>query len=65
HLPEKSASSTPRQRAYVRRLLDEGARNARPYLMDARGIDQMSSREASATIDRLKALKERGWKGDL
>lgn len=65
HLPERSRSATPRQRDYIRRLLDEGAQNARPYLMEARGIDQMSSREASATIDRLKALKERGWKGDL
>jgi hypothetical protein len=65
HLPEKSASSTPRQRDYIRRLLDEGARNGRPYLVDARGVDQMSSRAASATIDRIKALKERGWKGDL
>jgi hypothetical protein len=65
HLPGRSASSTPRQRDYVRRLIDEGARNGRPYLLDARDIDQMSSRDASATIDRLKALKERGWKGDL
>lgn len=65
HLPGQSASSTPRQRVYIRRLLDEGAQNGRAYLMDARGINQMSSREASATIDRLKALKERGWKGDL
>jgi hypothetical protein len=64
-LPGRSSSSTPRQRDYLRRLLDEGAQNGRPYLVDARGIDQMSSREASATIDRLKALKERGWKGDL
>lgn len=65
HLPGRAASATPRQRDYIRQLLDEGARSGRAYLMDARGIDQMSSREASATIDRLKALKERGWKGDL
>ncbi len=64
-LPERGGSSTARQRDYVRRLLDEGARSGRPYLVDARTIDQMSSREASATIDALKALKERGWKGDL
>jgi hypothetical protein len=65
HLSDRSGSSTPRQRDYVRRLLDEGARNGRPYLIEARPIDQMSSRGASATIDRLKALKDRGWKGDL
>jgi hypothetical protein len=65
HLPDRSGSSTPRQRDYIRRLLDEGARNGRPYLVEARGLDQMSSRSASATIDALKALKERGWKGDL
>jgi hypothetical protein len=65
HLPERSSSSTARQRDYIRRLLDEGARNGRPYLMEARDIDQMSSRGASAAIDKLKSLKERGWKGAL
>lgn len=65
HLSERNASSTPRQRGYVRCLLDEGARSGRPYLLDARTIDQMSSREASRAIDRLKSLKERGWKGEL
>jgi hypothetical protein len=65
HLPERRASATPQQRDYVRRLIDEGARNGRAYLVDGRSIDQLSSREASATIDRLKALKERSWKGDL
>ena len=40
-------------------------RAAIAYLVEARTINQMSSREASATIDRLKGLKERGWKGDL
>jgi hypothetical protein len=65
NLPERSGSATPRQRDYIRRLLDEGARNGRPYLVEARTIDQMSSRSASATIDALKALRDRGWKGDL
>jgi hypothetical protein len=65
HLPEKSGSSTPRQRDYIWRLLNEGAQNGRPYLVETRDIDKMSSRSASATIDRLKSLKERGWKGDL
>lgn len=65
HLPERRASATPRQRGYIQRLIDDGARDGRPHLVDARTIDQMSSREASATIDRLKALRERGWKGDL
>jgi len=65
HLPERTGSSTARQRDYLRRLLDEGARNGRPHLMDARGIEQMSNRAASAAIDQLKSLKERGWKGDL
>lgn len=58
----RSGSSTVKQRDFLRRLLDEGARSGRPYLMDARRIDQMSSREASAKIDELKALKGKGWK---
>jgi HAMP domain-containing protein len=65
NLPARSGSSTVKQRSYLRRLLDEGARSGRPYLVEARGIDQMSSRSASAAIDKLRALKERGWKGDL
>lgn len=65
HLPEKHGSATPRQRDYIRRLLDEGAQNARPHLRDARDVDRLSSRDASATIDALKALKERDWKGAL
>ena len=65
NLPEASSSSTPRQRGFIRRLLDEAARCGRPYLLDARDIDQMSSRSASATIDALKSLKARDWKGDL
>ncbi|HSX23005.1 MAG TPA: hypothetical protein VLE97_09550 [Gaiellaceae bacterium] len=64
-LPEHASSSTQRQRGFIRRLLDEAARCGRPYLIDARGIDQMSSRSASATIDALKSLKARNWKGDL
>jgi len=65
HLPSRSGSSTAPQQGYIRRLLDEGAQNGRPHLMEARSINQLSSREASSTIDRLKSLKERGWKGDL
>lgn len=65
HLPERRASSTAPQQNYIRRLLEEGACSGRPHLMDARNINQMSRREASATIDRLRALKERSWKGDL
>lgn len=65
HLPGRRGSGTVQQQNYIRRLLDEGARNGRPYLMEARTINQLSSREASATIDRLKALKESDWKGDL
>jgi hypothetical protein len=65
HLSGRSGSSTARQQSYIRRLLDEGARNGHPYLVEARTINQMSSREASATIDRLRALKERDWKGNL
>lgn len=61
-LPGRRGSSTAKQRDFLRRLLDEGARNGSPFLMDARGIDQMSSREASAKIDELKALKVKGWK---
>ena len=65
HLPGRRGSATPQQQNYIRRLLDEGACSGRPYLVEARAINQMSSREASATIDRLKALKSRDWKGDL
>lgn len=64
-LPGRASSSTTKQRDFIRRLLDEGAHAGRPFLMDARRINQMSSREASATIDSLKSLKMRGWKGDL
>lgn len=65
YLPERRASGSLRQRRYLRGLLDEGARNGRPYLVDVWTIDQMSTRSASALIDRLKALRGRGWKGDL
>ena len=65
NLPEGRGSSTARQRAFIRRLLDEAARCGQPYLIDARGIDQMSSRSASAAIDALKSLKARDWKGAL
>lgn len=64
-LAERRGSSSPRQRDFVRRLLDEGDRHGRPCLIDARTIDQMSSRGASAVIDALKLLKARDWKGDL
>lgn len=65
HLPDRRCSSSAQQQNYIRRLLDEGAHSGRPYLVEARSINQMSSREASVTIDRLKALKERDWNGDL
>lgn len=65
HLPERSGSSTVPQQSYIRRLLDEGAQNGRPHLMDARTINQLSRREASATIDRLRSLRDRSWRGDL
>lgn len=64
-LPDRRGSSTPRQRRFIRHLIDEAARCGRPYLIDARILDQMSSRSASATIDRLQSLKARDWKGDL
>lgn len=62
HLPGRRGTATAKQCHFIRRLLDEAAQNGRPYLMDARQIDQMSSREASAKIDDLKAMKVRGWK---
>lgn len=65
NLSDRRGSASPKQCDFIRRLLDEGARNARPYLIEARGINQMSAREASATIDRLKSLKARDWKGAL
>jgi hypothetical protein len=65
NLSDRSGSSSPKQRGFIRHLLDEGARNGRPHLMDARAIDQMSAREASRAIDALKSLKARDWKGSL
>ena len=65
NLSDRRGSASPKQCDFIRRLLDEGARNGRPYLVEARDIDQMSSRAASATIDRLKSLKARDWKGAL
>ena len=65
NLSERGGSSSPKQRSFIRYLLDEAARCGRPYLIDARTIDQMSSRSASATIDALQSLKARDWKGDL
>ena len=64
-LPDRPGTSTPRQRSFIRHLLDEAACCGRPYLIDESTLDPMSSREASATIDRLKSLKARDWKGDL
>jgi hypothetical protein len=64
-LPEHPGSSSPRQRGYIRHLIDEAARCGRPHLVDARTIHQLSSRAASATIDALRSLKARDWKGDL
>jgi hypothetical protein len=65
NLSERSMTATPKQRSFIRFLLDEAARNGRPYMLDARQIDQMSAREASATIDVFKSLKARNWKGAL
>jgi hypothetical protein len=65
NLSERAASASPKQRGFIRRLLDEAARCGRPYLIDSRHVDQMSSRSASETIDALKSLKARNWKGDL
>ncbi|MCJ7437630.1 MAG: hypothetical protein MUP97_07720 [Acidimicrobiia bacterium] len=65
NLSERSGSASIKQRAFIRRLLDEAACCGCPYLIDARAINQMSSRSASATIDALKSLKARDWKGDL
>lgn len=65
HLSARCGSSTVPQRSYIHRLIDEAACNGRPYLVEGRNINQLSRREASATIDRLRALKERGWNGDL
>lgn len=65
HLSDRRGSSTHRQRCFIWRLVDEAAHCGRPFLIDTRAIDQLSSRSASALIDALKALKERNWKGDL
>ena len=62
NLSERRGSATPKQRDFIRRLLDEAASWGRTHLMD---VDQMSSQSASAMIDALKSLKARDWKGDL
>jgi hypothetical protein len=64
-LSERSGSSTTKQRSFIRYLIDEAACCGRSHLIDARAINQMSSRSASATIDALKSLKARDWKGEL
>lgn len=65
NLSDQRGSSSPKQRAFIRHLLDEGARNGRPYLTEARTVEQLSTRAAGAMIDRLIALKARDWKGAL
>lgn len=64
-LPDRRGTASPKQRDFIRRLLSEAACCGRQHLMDTRDIDQMSSSAASSTIDALKALKARDWKGDL
>lgn len=65
NLTARIGSATARQRSYVRHLIDEAAHCGRPHLVDYRSIDRMSRRSASATIDALRSLKARDWKGDL
>jgi hypothetical protein len=65
NLSDRRGSASDKQRDFIRRLLHQGACNGRPYLIDTRMIDQMSNRSASAMIDALKSLKDRGWTGDL
>jgi hypothetical protein len=64
-LSEEDGRSTTRQHAYIRQLLDDSAMSGRLDLIDTRDVSPLSSREASAMIDRQKALQERGWKGKL
>lgn len=64
-LPDRPSSASPRQVSFIRRLLDEAASCGRPYLLETRGLDRLSSRAASAKIDALKSLKARDWKGAL
>jgi len=64
-LPGRRGTSTGKQQDFIRRLVDEAARCGRPYLLETRGIEQLSCREASATIDALQILKARNWKGEL
>jgi hypothetical protein len=61
----KNSPPTLRQQTYIRRLLEEGERNGRLHLVEEQNIHQLSGREASTIINRLKALKERSWKGEL
>lgn len=61
----RTGGSTAKQRNLIRRLLAQGARYGRDDLIDIRSIDQMTRSEASAAIDALKSLQERGWRGKL
>lgn len=63
--PARSSASTTRQRRYIHRLLEEAMRSGRPHLVEEQNLHQLSGREASMMIDRLKSLKERHWKGEL
>lgn len=65
NLSDRRGSASPRQCAFIRYLLDEAASCGRPYLVDTHNLHQLSSREASRTIDALKSLKSRDWKGTL
>lgn len=64
--PHRRGTATDRQRAYLRRLLNEAfARLIRggPNL-DPHHLENVSRAEASAAIDRLRALLGRDRQGD-
>lgn len=63
HLPDDGGSSTPEQRGLIHDLIAEGyQKGSCRFMMNGHTIDQLSSREAAAKIDGLKADKDKGWK---
>jgi hypothetical protein len=60
HLPGRSGTATGPQLNYLRALCHEGFA-ARYPVPNRHAVDRMSAREASATIDTLKAAKAKGW----
>ena len=60
-LPDRAGSATPRQRAFLRRLLEQARRHGLAFALEG-AAHATSSRAASEMIDALKALRASEWK---